>query len=898
MSQILPTQILKESRLKGYRPRIGIEFRGLKKFFSAAKEFTAEDLEDGNDGVSGAGTGTFTSASATFQTNGITSADSLVIGSGADAGTYDITSVDSEIQLTVDATFSGDTGANYSIHRTYTDEIYSKPSVIQKTEQLGGVSTVGGIGVSILNQELFSDLFVEGGSYPDPENEECYAHLFFDDGTDILYAEKVQFFKGLVADFPKITYDDVNFQIDSNDAIKHKTIGELITTADAPSGYGMPDDSLGKMKPIIYGNHRFYIHANIGNNLIATRWQSGRKNNVTPMVHIGSNQWIVSAHQILTPSTGDTVWIKDPNLNRLVEVKDWTVVQNNASGCIISIDSTTFYDYRRPTGLSTPTNDPWHAPSRIHDGAVSLAAQAGLYDTDPILHMHEMLINFPSNDIDAGSINGLRIFALIKWEVPPNPAEVSCFIQGGGEYDDNTETEYFQNHNNASPAGVIEQLSLIFKKMIAANNWAGNNYFAGCYEVYMRVSYEMTDTVKEAYWGGRGRLYGTWINGRSTLETDPEGNNYTENHVDDDGANDLITNPAGVLESLLVDELNLANTEIKENSFNICSNDLSTVHLSYAITEQIKSISLMDDICKKVKSSFHFNYNNLAKMTTFVPGDPFSASGDSVSSNQDIYEFDPQSTFKIVSGENDKIDFDEGAGELTATLTAAEYTGSSLVAEIQTQMNSAGATYTVTYSASTGKFTITKSAGTYKFLWSSGTNISTSTGRFIGFDISSDTGLTNSKTSDYPLWINSFVENPIIKKSFKIKKAADKVITDYIVNYWKNYISDTYHSKATATDNTYHSETITDEFYYPYTRTVASAELYRDFLVDRKNRKHYECTFKTWLNAIHIELWDIINVRHPVLENLVSNYKTKKWLLTGYKLKFNSMEVEITAVEI
>lgn len=57
-----------------------------------------------------------------------------------------------------------------------------------------------------------------------------------------------------------------------------------------------------------------------------------------------------------------------------------------------------------------------------------------------------------------------------------------------------------------------------------------------------------------------------------------------------------------------------------------------------------------------------------------------------------------------IDSTNNKIYFNEGGSNLTATITAASYTRAALLTEIQTQMTAAGGTYTV--SESQGKITI------------------------------------------------------------------------------------------------------------------------------------------------------------------------------------------------
>jgi hypothetical protein len=71
----------------------------------------------GSDAVTTVDTGTFTSATGGF--SGVVEiADTLIITSGNDAGSYVVLSVDSDTQLTVTPNFpNGDTAENFVIHR-------------------------------------------------------------------------------------------------------------------------------------------------------------------------------------------------------------------------------------------------------------------------------------------------------------------------------------------------------------------------------------------------------------------------------------------------------------------------------------------------------------------------------------------------------------------------------------------------------------------------------------------------------------------------------------------------------------------------------------------------------------------------------------------------------------
>jgi len=98
--------------------------------------------------------------------------------------------------------------------------------------------------------------------------------------------------------------------------------------------------------------------------------------------------------------------------------------------------------------------------------------------------------------------------------------------------------------------------------------------------------------------------------------------------------------------------------------------------------------------------------------------------------------------------QNNKIDFDEGGAELTATLTASTYDADTLATEIKTQMDAAGGlTYTVSYSDSTNKFTISAGAN-FTLKWSTGTNASDSVADTIGFATAADDSGASTYTAD------------------------------------------------------------------------------------------------------------------------------------------------------
>lgn len=91
-----------------------------------------------------------------------------------------------------------------------------------------------------------------------------------------------------------------------------------------------------------------------------------------------------------------------------------------------------------------------------------------------------------------------------------------------------------------------------------------------------------------------------------------------------------------------------------------------------------------------------------------------------------------------ITEDNCKMDFDEGGGELTATLDYGTYTPEEIATEVALQLNAAGAfTYTCTFNRSTRILTITSSSSV-EMLFLSGSNAVESAYSTLGFSILAD----------------------------------------------------------------------------------------------------------------------------------------------------------------
>lgn len=103
-----------------------------------------------------------------------------------------------------------------------------------------------------------------------------------------------------------------------------------------------------------------------------------------------------------------------------------------------------------------------------------------------------------------------------------------------------------------------------------------------------------------------------------------------------------------------------------------------------------------------------------------------------------------------ITASNNKLDFDEGASDLAATIPPAWYKDPhELARAIENAMNAVGGDeYTVTYSDATGKYKIESDGVTLNLLWDSGSNSLTSIGSTIGFAVDADDSGATSYTAD------------------------------------------------------------------------------------------------------------------------------------------------------
>lgn len=99
--------------------------------------------------------------------------------------------------------------------------------------------------------------------------------------------------------------------------------------------------------------------------------------------------------------------------------------------------------------------------------------------------------------------------------------------------------------------------------------------------------------------------------------------------------------------------------------------------------------------------------------------------------------------FTITANLNNKLNFNEGGANLTANLTAGNYSANTLCAHLKAQMEAVGTANAYTWDyIETGNnayhFRVTKASGTLNLLWANGANNATSVANTIGYNNAAD----------------------------------------------------------------------------------------------------------------------------------------------------------------
>ena len=378
---------------------------------------------------------------------------------------------------------------------------------------------------------------------------------------------------------------------------------------------------------------------------------------------------------------------------------------------------------------------------------------------------------------------------------------------------------------------------------------------------------------------------------------------HAESGIGLDG--DLIPSTgASVIEIVLRDSgMERPESKINTDSFDVFSHLHPTVSFCAHYLEKNKiNGKVIDELAQSTRCLIQYDENEKLAVRNFPTLTNNFASGSSYPEGQDIFEYRPTRTFNVVASDHYGADWrrilfqDSGGTNRSAYLNGGEYTGSELAAEAQRAMRAVTSdSINVIYGGENfGDFRFLN-FGSFTIDW---TNLVRPNRKLFGFKYQDSTG-GNYYISDYKQFSNSFVEHGIVKDSFKLfrKTKVYNKITLEMPDKSKRVYDDTA-SQATH-------GIIEKQVKYKLSTEPATLDFYGNSLLARHSNPKWGCEFDvTGTSPLMFELWDIVNVRHPLLDGIFgtgsgeTETRRKKWFILDMNFNAGDMMTRVKLEEI
>ncbi len=496
----------------------------------------------------------------------------------------------------------------------YLGIVTSAPRVVSKIDLETHKHSIGTVSLELSNLEYqpgerFSDNMETLGTANDEGfyNRKVEVRLYLPGMT--VWTDTFPLFTGIVRDIEQ-SRETVKLDLEDDSELIHVDVPkDPVQESDGAGESPLPTNSLGRAKPIVYGDHRMYLGSTVGASAVATQ-----HNNMAPMIDLGidiagKKRWLIAGHKL---DSIDVIWGYDPRIDRYVQLVSFAEEQNTSAGAIISHTiNEEFYDFSFSDGTWTDDNPGEAANWTDKDNAVDkvFSTTSSSVNTGSAFTNATFQIDFPTYD-NLATPSEIKLMARVdgtgvhptQWAYTINGVTVRAF-------DETTVQEIANVAINASAD-------------IAHQGVAAFDSTAILYETYRRIKY-LPDDQLMLFASCRGLEYGSWINSRT-------------GHADDGGFGDLIENPAGIIESILRDQMGLGDSDIDESAFNTAStNPLNAYFMAFVVTEDQSTRGLITDICKDSKS---FVWQKSDRTWTMKRIEYTYASSDLVISHNEITE--------------------------------------------------------------------------------------------------------------------------------------------------------------------------------------------------------------------------------------------------------------------
>ena len=473
-----------------------------------------------------------------------------------------------------------------------------KNSNIGITEQINirnHTATIGGFSLTLVNNGFSDDLAIYNIF-----NKAIYIYLGYA-GLNSLTDFLLQY-EGIVKDFD-YNNNEIKIRIENFGGIKDKIIPDLLSDSDAASGQGgiLPAESKGKAKPIIFGDHRYYYVNDTRANMVYD--QSG---NLTPCVFLGldtsgNNIWFVAGHKVDSITSGNQeIWAYDSGLSRYVEVTNYTIIQNTADGCIISVaQDVTYRDFYLPIGAISAITEygGGNGAASVTDETQSCNLDNSDYAELKVTDSTDLDAPEASFDIDfapystSGTITGINVWAKANFSSSGN---TPIFDINGINAKGASGSFVQYGTITASNAGASATIDI---DLDGEENVGSAEVHTGeVFMVFKSIGYTTTDRIP-LFAAVKGREYsGTW-GGRKV-------------------SGNLIEHPIDIVESLLRDDLAL-DAEINTTELDNVVTELTNWKFCCFFNERQTIKNILEQIAKQSKSFLFWDSNNKFTADTF-----------------------------------------------------------------------------------------------------------------------------------------------------------------------------------------------------------------------------------------------------------------------------------------
>jgi len=468
--------------------------------------------------------------------------------------------------------------------------------------------------VSIILQTFFSDIF---RTTPNIEDTQCLIRQYLGDNQDVFYeTNSIILMDGKIKSIGDLTQESIPVTVyDEEKYLEENKIGNLITEDDGAMVSGAPFESIGMMKPLVFGNNGYSQQT-------TDHEQATQKNNLCKCVFLGFDAGTGKRRYLVSETVVygvNDIYIPNAagRLNKISST-DWTIVAMTADEVVIELDNTIeltdywtgnetgYYVDRR--GLVATGDDPGKAADNNAADYSLLTVDAQGWDAleEGTYFIYDALFdNWDMQDIADSAITAVDTWISFRWDIT-NYIDPGFIILNGVTI------------NTGSGSDRYEQLgsdSATKTQILAGVRLALYNYTTcGALPIPPRSTLKTYLIIKEIVYNRvlsseetiaifadvDGVEYGTWINGRATGDANDntdQGGFYHYTNANDDDSGDMIENPVSVLEWILREVKGKVNNDLDLDSFNRSSIARSTWKCSFELTEQVESESFLQQFC-------------------------------------------------------------------------------------------------------------------------------------------------------------------------------------------------------------------------------------------------------------------------------------------------------------